>query len=255
VSYLYYADRLSQLPLGVIGIAIGTALLPVMARQVATGAETAAGEALNRALEYALLLALPAAAALAVAARPIIAALFERGAFGTAETDATAAALAAYAAGLPAWVLVKVLSTAFFARADTVRPMQAAVAGTAANIALALLLAGPFAHVGIAAAGALAAWLNAALLALLLARAGLLEPDGRLARRLPRIAAATFGLALALHLGTRALAGPLAGGTAARSLALALLVGGGLAAFALLAHALRAASLSELRRALAKKPA
>src|SRR5690606_14971780 len=122
VSYLYYADRLNQLPLGVVGIAVGTAILPPLSPQVPTGLEGAAKHTQHRGVELALLLTLPAAVALAVLAAPILAVLFERGAFGPAETRATAAALAAFAAGLPAFVLVKVLAPGFFARHDTRTP-------------------------------------------------------------------------------------------------------------------------------------
>src|SRR5947209_4474412 len=102
VSYLYYADRLNQLPLGVVGIAVATAILPPLSRQVRTGDQAGAMATQNRGVELALLLTLPAAAALVVLAQPILAVLFQRGAFGPTETEATAAALAAYAAGRPA---------------------------------------------------------------------------------------------------------------------------------------------------------
>src|SRR6202521_4661622 len=114
VSYLYYADRLNQLPLGVVGIAVGTAILPSLSRQVRLGHAADAVDTQNRGIELALLLTLPAAVALALLATPILAVLFQRGAFGPADTAATAAALAAYAVGLPAFVLIKVLAPAFF---------------------------------------------------------------------------------------------------------------------------------------------
>src|SRR5262249_1642329 len=118
VSFLYYADRLNQLPLGVVGIAVATAILPPLSRQVRTGDVAGAAATQNRGVELALLLTLPAAAALAILAAPILTVLFQRGAFGPAEAAAPAAALAAYAAGLPAFVLVKVLAPGFFARQD-----------------------------------------------------------------------------------------------------------------------------------------
>ena len=139
VSYLYYADRLNQLPLGVVGIAVGTAILPPLSRQVRLGDHAGAVATQNRGLELALLLTLPAAVALAVLAQPILAVLFQRGAFGPADTAATAAALAAYAAGLPAFVLVKVLAPAFFARHDTKTPVKVAIAAMAVNLVLTLV--------------------------------------------------------------------------------------------------------------------
>src|SRR5207249_6026945 len=133
VSYLYYADRLNQLPLGVVGIAVGTAILPSLSRQVRTGDIAGAAATQNRGVELALLLTLPAAAALVVLAQPILTVLFERGAFGPAEAAATAAALAAFAVGLPAFVLVKVLAPGFFAQQDTATPVKIAIAAMAAN--------------------------------------------------------------------------------------------------------------------------
>ncbi|MCB1511197.1 MAG: murein biosynthesis integral membrane protein MurJ, partial [Hyphomicrobiaceae bacterium] len=123
VSYLYYADRLYQLPLGIVGVAIGVVLLPDLARKLRAGERAAVIDSQNRSLEFALLLTLPAAIALAVAAEPIISVLFERGAFTSKDTPATAWALAAFAAGLPAFVMIKVFQPAFFAREDTRTPM------------------------------------------------------------------------------------------------------------------------------------
>ena len=140
VSYLYYADRLNQLPLGVVGIAVGTAILPSLSRQVRLGDVPVRAATQNRGVELALLLTLPAAAALIVLARPILTVLFERGAFGPADAAATAAALAAYAAGLPAFVLVKVLTPGFFAHRDTATPVKVAVAAMAVNFVLTLVL-------------------------------------------------------------------------------------------------------------------
>ena len=136
VSYLYYADRVNQLPLGVVGVAVGTALLPLLSRQLRAGETDDAANSLNRAIEMALLLAIPAAVALVVIASPVIAVLFERGAFGVAESDATAGALIAYAAGLPAFVLIKVLVPGYFARQDTRTPVRIAVLCLVVNVAL-----------------------------------------------------------------------------------------------------------------------
>ncbi len=161
VAYLYYADRLNQLPLGVVGIAVGTAILPPLSRQLRLGELSGAVATQNRGLELALLLTLPAAVALMVLAVPILQVLFQRGAFNAADTAATAAALSAYAAGLPAFVLVKVLAPAFFARHDTATPVKVAVAAMAVNLALTLVLMQFLAHVGIALATTIAGWVNA----------------------------------------------------------------------------------------------
>src|SRR6267142_1611005 len=200
VSYLYYADRLNQLPLGVVGIAIGTAILPPLSRQIRLGHLGDAVDTQNRGLELALLLTLPAAMALAVLATPILAALFERGAFGPADTAATAAALAAYAVGLPAFVLVKVLAPGFFAKQDTATPVKIAVAAMATNLVLTLALMQFWAHVGVAIALSAAGWLHAVSLLWLLVQRGHFRFDGRARRNLPRVVAAALGMGLVLAL-------------------------------------------------------
>jgi len=195
VSWLYYADRVNQLPLGVVGVAIGTALLPLLSRQLAAGDAQAATDSQNRAVEFALLLTLPAMAGLMVLAEPIVTVLFQRGAFSAADAAATSAALAAFAIGLPAYVLIKVLSPGFFAREDTKTPVRVAAVALVANIVLNLILMQVLAHVGIALATALSSCLNGGLLFHLLRRRGLFTVDTRLKRRLPRIVLATLLMA------------------------------------------------------------
>ena len=246
VSYLNYADRVNQLPLGVVGIAIGTALLPLLSRQIREGDLEQARASQNRAMEFGLILTLPAAVALAVIAQPIIRVLFERGSFGPAETAATASALVAFALGLPAYVLVKVLVPAFFAREDTATPVKVAGATMVLNVALNLALVGSFAHVGMALSTAIAAWFNVAVLALLLKRRGFFAMDQRLKARLPRILAASAVMAAALW-GGRLVLWPLADGQLAALGLLVVLVTGGLAVYALAAQLLGAARLSDIR--------
>ena len=184
VSFLYYADRLNQMPLGVIGIAIGTALLPVLARHVAAGDDRMVRHYLSRALEFSLLLGLPAAVALGMAGAPIVAVLFQRGAFGPAEAQATAMALAAYAVGIPAYVIVKSLNAAFFARHDTVTPVRVAIIVTVATALLALLLMPWLGHVGIALSTGLTAWLDVGLLVAAMRKRRLFDLDDRLIRKM-----------------------------------------------------------------------
>ena len=255
VSYLYYADRVYELPLAVIGIAIGTALLPLLARQIRGGATEAALATQNRALEFAALLTLPAALALMLLADPIVAALFERGAFGAEARRATAAALVAYAAGLPAYVLIKVLTPGFYAREDTATPVRIAIVCVIVNTAAALLLMRTLAHVGIALATAISAWLNALLLALALRRRGGFAPDSRLVARAWRAGVATLAMGAALWLAALALADRFAPGAreTPRALALAALVALGLGVFAGAALALGAATPAELRRVLRRQ--
>jgi putative peptidoglycan lipid II flippase len=246
VSYLYYADRVYQLPLGVVGIAIGTALLPTLARNLRSGAADAAMDAQARALEFSLLLTLPAAAALMVVAGPIITVLFERGAFAAADSVATSRALVAFAVGLPAFVLVKVLSPGFFAREDTVTPLKVSIAAVGANIVLSLALFIPFGHVGIALATTLSSWLHAGLMWVILRRRGHLAIDARLKGRLPRMAAASAVMAASLWLLAIALEAPLAATIGSRVAALGGLVAAGLVVYAISAQLLGAASLRDL---------
>jgi putative peptidoglycan lipid II flippase len=256
VSYLFYADRVNQLPLGIVGVAVGTALLPLLSRQLKSGQEAGALHSQNRALEFAFLLTLPSAAALVVIAGPVISVLFERGAFGAAESRATAAALTAYAVGLPAYVLMKALTPGYFARGDTKTPVKIAAVTTLLNLVLNLALMGPFLHVGIAIATVISSWINAGLLATFLYRRGHLALDARLKSRLPRILVATAGMAGALVLAGWALAPWLAEPELVfRAGALAALVCAGMATFIVLAHFTGAARASDLRGLMRRQDA
>jgi len=257
VSYLYYADRLNQLPLGVVGIAVGTAILPTLSGQVRTGDEAGAIATQNRGLELALLLTLPAAVGLGVLARPILATLFQHGAFGPAETAATGDALTAYALGLPAFVLVKILAPGFFARHDTKTPVMIAVGALAANAALTVILGIllPFAHVGIASATTVAGWINASLLLALLLRRRHFALDQRARRSLPRIAAASVGMGLLLIVLERLLAAPLEGDLAHRVMALMALLAAGLGIFTLLTLVLGGVSWRETLQRIRRQAA
>lgn len=250
VSYLYYADRLYQLPLGIVGIAIGVVLLPDLSRQLRAGRTDVAEHTQNRALEFAMALTLPAAIALFVMAGPIIAVLFQRGSFGPADTAATAAALGAFALGLPAFVLVKVFSPGFFAREDTKTPMWFAGVALIVNVALSLALFPFLAHVGIALATAVSAWVNTALLAVTLSRRGQFTADAALKKRLPLIAVASVlmggCLALAQWLMAPLLAAP---DFFLRAIAVGVLVVGGVVVFVVFCQLTGAA---DFRGALAK---
>ena len=191
VSVLYYADRVQQLPLGVIGTAVGTALLPLLSRQVRGGEGEAAHATQNRAIEYGLFLTLPAAVALVVCAYPVMWVLFAHGAFGDESARLSAQSLAAYAVGLPAFVLVKVLAPGFFARGDTATPVKIGLAAVALNLAMNVAFMVPLRHVGPALATSLAAMFNVAGLGVVLARRGHLRLDAQLRRRCVRMAAAS----------------------------------------------------------------
>jgi len=250
VSYLFYADRLAQLPIGVVGVAVGTALLPLLSRQIAGGDQAGAHAAQNRSIEFALLLALPAAAALLVVAGPIISALFERGMFDAETTLKTSYAAMAYAVGLPAYVLIKVLTPGFFARHDTKTPVRIAMIALGVNLVLNVALMIPLQHAGLALATAISAWVNAALLYTALRRAGHIRIDQRLKARLVRSLISTAVMGAGLY----ALAGLLspwfADGERLRIAALIILVGGGLAIYGLMAQLTGAARLSDLKAQL-----
>ncbi|MBC7953524.1 MAG: murein biosynthesis integral membrane protein MurJ [Rhodospirillaceae bacterium] len=252
VSYLNYADRVNQLPLGVVGIAIGTALLPLLSRQLKAGELDAARESQNRAMEFALLMTLPAAAALMTIAEPVIRVLFQRGSFGPTETAATASALMAFAVGLPAYVLVKVLVPAFFARMDTRTPVKVAGATMALNVALNLGLMGPLAHVGMALSTAFAAWFNVVVLAVILHRRGFFAMDARLKSKAPRILGAALATAAALA-AARYWAWPLATNGWLAILILAAMVVVGLIVFMVAAHVLGAARLADIKKMMRRK--
>lgn len=256
VSYLYYADRIYQLPLGVVGIAIGVVLLPDLARQLRSGREDIALHTQNRAMEFALALTLPATVALMVIPSVIIAVLFQRGAFDASDTQATTAALAAYAVGLPAFVLNKVVSPGFFAREDTRTPMWFAGAGMAVNVVGALALAPFLAHVGIALATSLAGWVNTGLLGVTLWRRGHFRFDEGARKRLPLLLVASILMGAVLYGGALALAGPLAAPLLAmRIAALFVLVVVGMAAFALFVQLTGAVDLKGyMARGLRRKP-
>ena len=233
VSYLYYADRVYQLPLGMVGIAIGIALLPELSRQLRAGRDDLVNHSQNRALEFAMALTLPAAVALVVMAGPVIALLFQRGSFAAADTAATAAALMAFAVGLPAFVLIKVLSPGFFAREDTRVPMWFAGISLVVNVALSLALFPFFAHVGIAAATSVAGWVNTVLLAATLRRRGHLRVDAGLARRLMLLGLAALLMGGCLYAAVLVLSDALADpGAAVRVVAVGGLVIGGVVVYA-----------------------
>lgn len=250
VSFLYYADRVNQLPLGVIGVAVGTALLPLLSRQLREGDDTAAAGSMNRALEFALLLTVPGAAALMVMPDLVVSVLFERGAFGAAETAATAAALAAYAAGLPAYVLIKVLAPGFFAREDTATPVKVAAFCVVINLVLNLILMGPFLHVGIAIATVVSAWINAGLLGFLLIRRGHFTADARLLRAVPRTLLASATMAVVIWFALDWLSAVTASNSLQAALVLAALVALGLGIFAAAAIGFGAARAADIKRLL-----
>lgn len=256
VSWLYFADRVNQLPLGVVGVAVGVALLPLLSRQIQASDDAAAMDSQNRAIEISLLLTIPAAVGIAVLAGPITATLFERGAFTAADRTAVAGALAAFSIGLPAYVLVKALAPGFFGRYDTATPVKISVIALTINVVFALVLMRFFGHVGIALATSLSAWINAGALAIVLFRRGHFLPDRRLKRRFPRVILATSLMAAALWFGQTSVggfvgpvfgdSGMAAGSEWARAATLAGLIIAGALVFGVSALALGAAEKSDI---------
>ena len=251
VSYIHYADRVYQFPLGMVGIAIGTALLPELSRTLQTD-ERGANNVQNRAIELSMLLTLPATAALVVAALPIVTALFQYGRFTPDAAAATAWALAVFATGLPAFVLIKVLSPGFFARQDTRSPMIYAVVSMIANMVLSPLLVWPLGigYLGIPIATSIAAWINTGLLAWFLVQRGHLAVDARLRARLPRFALAAAIMAGLLWPAVDALWPWLSGAVWQRVLSILVVVIGGAAVYAAACLLLRAATIGEVKAAL-----
>jgi putative peptidoglycan lipid II flippase len=186
LSALYYADRLNQLPIGVIGIAIGTVLLPEMSRRLTSGDHAGAMASQRRAFDFTLLFSVPFVAAFLTIPDVIMRAMFARGAFSKADAAAAGATLAAYAVGLVPFVLIRSAVATFYARKDTATPVKAALTGVAVNVALKIALVGALAQVGLALATAVGAWINLLLVLAFAVRAGYLEPDRALMRSLAR---------------------------------------------------------------------
>lgn len=250
VARLYYADRLFQLPLGFVASAAGVVLLPLLARLQGEGLRDEARAAQNRALELAFLLSVPAAAGLWILSEPIVAVLFQRGAFGPADTADTAAALRWLAVGLPAAAVSRVLSQGFFAR-ETIRwPLAAALAGVVAAWGSAAVLAPAHGTGGIAAGISIGAWLQAGLVALAAGATRLWAPDRRLAGRLLRQLLATAVMVFAVMM-VRAEWGDWldpAGLAITRAAALAGLCGSGIAAFVAAGYLLGVVTLDDFSR-------
>jgi len=227
VSYLYYADRLNQLPLALVGIGVGTAILPTLSRQIGGGDEAGAITTQNRAIELSLLLTLPATAALMVASTPLIRGVLQSGHFTATATQATAAALTAYAIGLPAYVLIKVLTPGFYARADIRTPVRIAMAAMLCNFALNLVsvfLTG-LAHVGLALSTAVAAWINVGALYWTLRRRGHFHIDAQLRRRGIRLLLATGAMTALLLVISPLVDRHIGGGIVERVVGLGVLIG------------------------------
>ncbi len=253
-SWLYYSDRLYQLPLGIIGIAMGIALLPALSRRLRAGDEKGALSSMNRAIEIAAYLTLPSTVALAIMPEFLVGGLFERGQFGAMDTEQTAKALKMFAFGLPAFVLLKVLTPAFFAREDTKTPMIFAGISALVNLAVGATLFFTVGFFGLALATSIAGWGNVVCLTFILLRDKHLVVDARLVRRLPRIAVASALMGAAVWF-LSARAAPKLNGSILNDYTLLLTVcGAGLSVYVLCSFMVRAFDISDFRDAFRRTP-
>ena len=253
IAWLSYADRLYQLPLGVVGIAIGIVLLPDLSRRLQANDSAGGKDALSRAAEMSLALSVPAAVALAVIPTTLVGILFERGAFGSEDTAATAFAAAVYGLGLPAFVMQKVLQPLYFAREDTKRPFYFAVVAMILNAAIAIGLAPAIGFIAAAIATTVAGWAMFALLWWKSRGMGeASELDARAKSRIIRIVAASAIMGIALWL-VQYVIGPVAGLALAKFAVLALIVAFGMAIYAIAGVVLGAFSRRDLTAAFRRQ--
>jgi putative peptidoglycan lipid II flippase len=255
MSIIYNADRLYQLPLGIIGIAIGTVLLPELSRHLSAGRETEARQSQSYGLFLSMFLSLPAAGALIALALPVVRTLFERGAFGPEDSVNVSQALVAFAVGVPAFVLIRVLQPGFFSRQDTRTPTIFAAISLVVNIVLSIAMFDALRHVGIALATSIAAWINVGLLALFLARRGHFTLTGTEWRQQGIIAGLTLVMALGLW-GSVVVLGPVFDPGyffPVQALALFALCGLGAGLYFALAHVTGVQSLGALLRRFRRK--
>jgi putative peptidoglycan lipid II flippase len=255
VSWFNYADRLNQLPLGVIGAAIGTAILPQVSRHVDIGEADKAARVQGQAAELAMLLCLPAALALAATALPLVSAIFEAGRFNADDARNTALTLSLIALGLPAYVLVKVLTPGFYARRDTATPVKVAVVVLVVNVILNFVLIWGLGLGigGLAAAVALSSWLNCTILYILLHRRGHFRVQKWLASRIARQLVAAAAMVVALYAIRHVLQGWFVGSFTHRVAGVAAVVGGGMAVYFPLVWILGGTDREELKALLKRR--
>jgi len=199
ISHIYYADRLNQLPLAIFGIAMGIVLLPTLSKAIKQNNSEEIQATQNRSLEFSLLISLPSAAGLYILSFPIIHILFERGAFLAEDTFYTSKVLSIFALGLPAYILIKILVTCFFAREDTKTPLYVSIVSVIVNIVLSILLISSMREMGIALATAISAWINAILLFLILYKDNNLYLESKLIRNSLKIVFATIILVIGCY--------------------------------------------------------
>ncbi|PZU59766.1 MAG: murein biosynthesis integral membrane protein MurJ [Sphingobium sp.] len=253
ITYIYYADRVNQLPLGLIGIGLGTILLPTISRMLSRGEDAAAMETQNRGIELALFLTLPATVAFITAAEPIIRGLFQYGRFTVEDAQRCGWALSAFSIGLPSYVLVKVLTPGYYARGDTKTPVRYAMISIVINIIGNVVLIPVAGHVGPPLATALSSTVNVAMLYRTLVARGHFHADAQLRRRLPRLALAAVIMGGLIFAFDQPLYPYLDGGLLRRYTALGILVGAGVAAYVAACFATGAYRMSDLKALMRRR--
>lgn len=249
VSFLYYADRIVELPIGMIGVAVGTALLPMLSKLIRQGERDAAIYRMNRGLEMVLLFGLPATFGLWIVADLIISVIYEHGAFSHSDATNTTNALFAFAAGLPAFLAVKIFAPGFYAAHDTKTPLRIALICVVVNLVLNLVLIHPFAHVGMAMATSAASWVNLILMVRILRKRGQYQPDLLLKARLLKMLTASGFMGFVLASLDQLLDPFMAHHAWQKPLLLALLLAVALFSYAGALLALKTVKISEVRQA------
>ncbi|MES2984261.1 MAG: murein biosynthesis integral membrane protein MurJ [Pseudomonadota bacterium] len=253
VSYLYYADRITELPIGMIGVAVGTVLLPMLSKQIRAGDLAGARTSMNRSLELVLLFGLPSTAALLVIAEPVITVLYQHGKFTPENMIKTTHALLAFTAGLPAFLAVKIFAPGFYANHDTKTPFKIAIVCVAVNLVLNLTLIHPFAHVGMAMATSIAGWVNVGMMAVILHKRGIFAPDALLKSRLLKMLSASLLMMVALAAANGYFAAFYSQGTLMKIIALSATIALGMAVFGVAVLTLKAYDASMLTRLVKRK--
>ncbi len=255
VSYLYYADRITELPIGMIGVAVGTALLPMLSRQIKSGDIAQARTSMNRALELVLLFGLPCTAALCVIAEPIIRVLYQHGAFTAVDMLATKNALIAFTVGLPAFLAVKIFAPGFYANHDTKTPFKIAMLCVGVNLFFNLVLVFVFhmAHVGMALATSIAGWVNVGVMMVILHKRGIFAADTLLTTRLIKMLIASIVMAVALLLTEGYFTAMYDQGIAMKILALSSVIAIGMGVYGAAVLALKAYDASMITKLVRRK--
>lgn len=248
ISYFFYADRLNQLPLSLVGVAASTALLPSLSKQMQMHDLKQALNTQNRVLELSFLLIIPATIALFILAEPMIQTLFQRKAFGYGQVVETSKVLTVFSIGLPAYVAVKIFSTTFFASYDTKTPLYGAILAVIVNVALNFVLIGPLSYVGIALATSIASWTNAGYLLYHLNKRNLFSADVRLLKNLPLFTLSSGIMAASLFVCLKIFSGYFSGGELERTIALFATIGIGLLVYFLSSKIMGAVNMRELRK-------